>query len=461
MKSIVQKIILLFLLLLFQIESIQKVQLPRINYLHTESSHKWKSLKLNINGGFNPITSNKKKKKILILMSDTGGGHRASAQALDKAMNDIFPNQIDVDILDIWTDHSIWPFNRFVPTYRFLAKYPMLWRASYLYARFPPTRIMTEIVSKITCQNKFESAMLNSNPDLVVSVHPLCQHIPIKIVKKMNKIKDDNKLTIPFVTVVTDLGGAHETWFNRNVDVCFVPSKPVKKVALRTGLSPKQIIQHGLPVRPAFWKPAQSKSSLRNNLKLKQKLNTVLVMGGGDGVGGLKNIANEIANNLSQSKDKSQMIVICGHNKQLTSELTKQPWPNKVNVKIQGFCNNIDEYMGASDCIVTKAGPGTIAEAMIRGLPIVLSSFLPGQEKGNVPYVVDGGFGVYCGNKPKLIASEVSNIFSNSNLLKDMSKKAIDASSPQATRDIAYDLGRIVLRTNDALPKLISKKGGK
>ena len=139
---------------------------------------------MNINGGFNPITSNKKKKKILILMSDTGGGHRASAQALDKAMNDIFPNQIDVDILDIWTDHSIWPFNRFVPTYRFLAKYPMLWRASYLYARFPPTRIMTEIVSKITCQNKFESAMLNSNPDLVVSVHPLCQHIPIKIVKK-------------------------------------------------------------------------------------------------------------------------------------------------------------------------------------------------------------------------------------------------------------------------------------
>lgn len=42
--------------------------------------------------------------------------------------------------------------------------------------------------------------------------------------------------------------------------------------------------------------------------------------------------------------------------------------------------SNMDEWMGAVDCIVTKAGPGTIAEAMVRGLPIMLSAFLPGQE---------------------------------------------------------------------------------
>ena len=49
--------------------------------------------------------------------------------------------------------------------------------------------------------------------------------------------------------------------------------------------------------------------------------------------------------------------------------------------------------MAASNLLVTKAGPGTIAEAMILGLPLVLSTFLPGQESGNVPFVVDGGFG--------------------------------------------------------------------
>ena len=50
-----------------------------------------------------------------------------------------------------------------------------------------------------------------------------------------------------------------------------------------------------------------------------------------------------------------------------------------IYVLIKGFVNNIDQYMAASDCLVTKAGPGTIAESMIRGLPIVLSYFLPGQ----------------------------------------------------------------------------------
>lgn len=54
----------------------------------------------------------------------------------------------------------------------------------------------------------------------------------------------------------------------------------------------------------------------------------------------------------------------------------------RAHTHAQGFVSNMDEWMGAVDCIVTKAGPGTIAEAMIRGLPIMLSAFLPGQEVG-------------------------------------------------------------------------------
>jgi len=57
------------------------------------------------------------KRKVLILMSDTGGGHRASAQALDYSLQQQYPGKIDVDIMDIWTDHANWPFNRFVPMY--------------------------------------------------------------------------------------------------------------------------------------------------------------------------------------------------------------------------------------------------------------------------------------------------------------------------------------------------------
>ena len=37
--------------------------------------------------------------------------------------------------------------------------------------------------------------------------------------------------------------------------------------------------------------------------------------------------------------------------------------------------------------IITKAGPGTISEALICGLPMVLNAFVPCQEEGNIPYV--------------------------------------------------------------------------
>merc|ERR1712146_111054 len=78
----------------------------------------------------------------------------------------------------------------------------------------------------------------------------------------------------------------------------------------------------------------------------------------------------------------------------------------------------------ASNILVTKAGPGTIAEAMIVGLPLVLSTFLPGQEAGNVPYVVDGGFGLYGNEDSACIAECVQTLLNDERRLTQMSKIA-------------------------------------
>lgn len=320
-----------------------------------------------------------KKKKILILMSDTGGGHRASAEALDQALVDQFPGKLDVNIMDIWTDHANPPFNKFVPVYRFLAKYPILWRGFYAYGQFPPTKKLTEIWSWHSNYKIFSKVIKEADPDLVVSVHPLCQLMPISVVKELNAVRPATKLSIPFITVVTDLGGAHSTWFDKRVDFCFVPSDAVKNIAINCGIGGEKILLRGLPVRPSFWKPSESKISLRNSLGLKQDIRTALVMGGGDGVGGLQSIATQLIEKLGKWKNESQVVVICGHNKQVFGKLISHHWPSNVNVVVKGFAPNIDEYMAASDCLVTKAGPGTIAEAMIRGLPLIISSFLPGQ----------------------------------------------------------------------------------
>lgn len=323
------------------------------------------------------------KKKILILMSDTGGGHRASAQALDQALQEQYPGKFSVNILDIWTEHAPAPFNGFVNSYRFLARNPLLWRVMYAYGNFPITKRFTESWSWKWCYGNFRSAMNATQPDLVVSVHPLCNQIPLAIVAEFNKERrskavNDKYFHIPFLTVVTDLGGAHKTWFDRKSDAIFVPSKAVADEARKNKILPDRLIEHGLPVRPSFWKPALPKEKLRHKLGL-SKGKTALLMGGGDGVGSLGAIAERVIQKLSGSPDNSQVIVVCGHNKKLSSSLTSKKWPSNVRVVVKGFVSNVDEYMAASDLLVTKAGPGTIAEAMIRGLPIVLSSFLPGQ----------------------------------------------------------------------------------
>ena len=392
------------------------------------------------------------KKKVLILMSDTGGGHRASAQAIDRSLKEQFPGRIDVDIIDIWTRYARWPFNRFVPTYRYVAQRPMLWRGFYAYGHFPPTKLFTETWSWMSSYWSFKDAIMSRDPDMVVSVHPLCQLMPIWVVEQMNKVRDKSKPAIPFVTVVTDLGGAHNTWFDRRADAVFVPSDAVKNIALTTRVNKDKVIQRGLPIRPSFWKRGETKAVLRKSLGLLGGWKTILLMGGGDGVGGLGLIANEIATKCAKNdQSKTQMVVICGNNEKLKKELRERDYPDNINVVVRGFVDNIHEYMGASDCIVTKAGPGTIAEAMTRGLPIVLSSFLPGQEAGNVPYVVEGGFGLYPGPKPRKIASTVSKLIVDDKRLATMSAKALAAARPEATQEIAKDIGNVVLNNKDKM----------
>mmetsp|Transcript_14874 Transcript_14874/g.20694 ORF Transcript_14874/g.20694 Transcript_14874/m.20694 type:complete len:132 (+) Transcript_14874:118-513(+) len=99
----------------------------------------------------------------------------------------------------------------------------------------------------------------------------------------------------------------------------------------------------------------------------------------------------------------------------------------------------MSEYMAASDCIVTKAGPGTITEANIRGLPIMLSSYLPGQERGNVDFVLKGGFGSFS-KKPEVIAQTVSEWLQDEESLEKMSGLSSKQGNPNATFQIAQEI---------------------
>lgn len=237
---------------------------------------------------------------------------------------------------------------------------------------------------------------------------------------------------------------------SHRVDKCFVPSDALNQAATKRKLKSDQIVQYGLPIRKGFWSDSSktsddSKEAMRKELGLDADLPTVLVVGGGDGMGGISSISKELGKRLGRSgtTPTSQMVVVCGNNAAAKKELEESVWGQGVKTYVKGFVNNMDEWMKASDALVTKAGPGTIAEASICGLPCMMFSFLPGQEEGNIPFVEDAGFGTYSGDA-SVIADTVSSWLENPERLEAMQKAALAAARPQATLDIAKDLADIV-----------------
>ncbi|OMO90651.1 Drug/metabolite transporter [Corchorus olitorius] len=180
-----------------------------------------------------------------------------------------------------------------------------------------------------------------------------------------------------------------------------------------------------------------------------EDLPAVLLMGGGEGMGPIEATARALGDALydeNLGEPTGQILVICGRNKKLASKLLAIDW--KIPVQVKGFVTKMEECMGACDCIITKAGPGTIAEAMIRGLPIILNGYIAGQEAGNVPYVVENGFGKFS-KLPKEIANIVADWFGpKADELKAMSQNALKLAKADAVFKIVHDLHELVRQRN-------------
>ncbi|MBA0703544.1 hypothetical protein Golax_015860 [Gossypium laxum] len=396
-------------------------------------------------------------KKVLILMSDTGGGHRASAEAIKAAFNEEFGDEyqltfalyvkssiLQVFVTDLWSDHTPWPFNQLPKSYNFLVKHGSLWRLTY-YGTAPRVIYQSNFAATSTfIAREVAKGLMKYQPDIIISVHPLMQHVPLRILKSKGLLKK-----IVFTTVVTDLSTCHPTWFHKLVTRCYCPSAEVAKRALKAGLQPSQIKVYGLPIRPSFVKPVRPKIELRRELGMDEDLPAVLLMGGGEGMGPIEATARALEHALydeNLGEPLGQILVICGHNKRLASKLLSIDW--KIPVKVKGFVTKMEECMGSCDCIITKAGPGTIAEAMIRGLPIVLNGFIAGQEVGNVPFVVENGCGKFS-KSPKEIANIISQWFGpKADELKSMSENALRLARPDAVFKIVHDLHQLVRQRN-------------
>ena len=326
-------------------------------------------------------------KRVLFLFSDTGGGHRASALALRDALEASYPGRIECDLVDLFVEAGRLPFCEYPTIYKQvpgshsphrhltaastsphlltfdppqLAENPWSWKAVFDFGDSLFGIWFNELFTTFVCYDDFRRLLKKPpKPDLVVSVHPLLQATPLKALASL----DGGTRTTPFVTVVTDLGSASAQWFDKRVDKCYVPSAALRSLAQRRELRDEQIAQYGLPIRRGFWQGGSDgvgggdKDETRKALGLKTSMPTVLVVGGGDGMGGLSATASAIGEGLGSNAGESQLVVVCGRNEAAVAELGAQAWPSNVRAEILGFVNNMDQVRSNSRVWGLFGGP--------------------------------------------------------------------------------------------------------
>lgn len=385
--------------------------------------------------------------KILILMTEAGGGgHFASAEALRDAFGETAGDRCSVEMVDLWSHYTPPPLNSVPQSYRVLVDdLPWLYKLIYEAGERPEVTEPLMTAAARVLRFPVARAIKKYSPDIVVAVHPLIQQVVLRVVRTMRSY-------IPFVTVVTDLVTIPPVWFSKGVDLCVVPSEEAFEQALRAGLARDQLRLCGLPIRSGFGQPLPPKADLRRRLGLADQP-TALLVGGGEGMGQVSGAAKAIAAQLAVDAVRSesargQLVVICGRNEGLVQELRSHPWP--VPAVIEGYVSSIWEWMAASDVVVTKAGPGTIAEACALGLPVLLTGYIPGQESGNVPFVLRHGCGVYA-EEPDHIAKVVSGwLGPQREIMSQMAANAARVGRPRAATDIAREIIRVLAESRAA-----------
>jgi 1,2-diacylglycerol 3-beta-galactosyltransferase len=362
------------------------------------------------------------KANVLLLFSDTGGGHRSAAEAIIEALKLEYGETINVNMIDFFKDYTPRPFNSLPVLYPAMVRVPQAWGLGYKLSNGGRrSKILTS--SAWPYVRRSIRRLISQNPsDLVLSVHPVASAaIPRATFPQR----------LPFITVVTDMVTTHAFWYNRRTDLCLVPTQQAADRAIRFGLKPEQVRVVGLPVADRFCKPAGDKMALRRNFGWSEKRPLVLLVGGGEGMGPLERTARVIA----EQCPSTSLVIIAGRNKKLERQLKKQEWP--IPTFVYGFVREMPDFMRAADILVTKAGPGTISEALIAGLPMVLYSRLPGQEDGNITHVASNGAGVWA-PKPDQISSAINNWLRSPEQYEEAVQACNNLARPDAARTIAH-----------------------
>ena len=364
--------------------------------------------------------------KILITYVPAGSGHQRAAEAL------FFPLQgkgkpvepVLVDAIQ-WADPFFrWCFGR--GYLGMIQNAPLLWGISYhltdlkLFSR--SVQVLHHL-SNAWHAAALEKLFLESKADWIIGTH----FLPMEVA---GSLKARGRLSARLMTVITDYR-PHTLWIAPGIDEYAVGSESTRQELIRRGVPEQRIRVLGIPVDPKFSQPLD-RSALIQRLGLEAGRFTILVGSGGAGTGPIVPLVQLLAG----IQESIQLMIVAGQNETLFRNLERMRPQVRHPMKTFGFINNMEELMGASDLMVSKPGGLTCAEAMVKGLPLILTEPIPGQESRNAQFLAR--------EKAALLASRleeipglIQNLIRDPESLRQLGERARQLGQPDAADRIA------------------------
>ncbi len=212
-------------------------------------------------------------------------------------------------------------------------------------------------------------------PDFII-----CTHVFAALL--VTYLKEHFPKKIHTIGIVTDFT-IHPFWEDTELDYYVTASELLGNQGIKKGIPPEKLKPFGIPIDPKF-SVKRSKEDAFRELCIPEK-RTVLVMSGSMGFG---NVIDGIKE-LDKLPFEFQIVTICGNNKKLKQQIDKLSLSK--DIYNYGYVNNVDVFMDAADCIVTKPGGLTTSEALAKGLPMIMNNPVPGQEDRNVEFLLNAG----------------------------------------------------------------------
>ncbi|MDI6617938.1 MAG: glycosyltransferase [Clostridiales bacterium] len=319
-------------------------------------------------------------KKILILTASAGGGHNSAAKALKEAFDIEDCECAIVDSLKFVSPM----LDRIVSRgYEKSAKYiPQTYGSFYKLSAGMMKKNNFDTLLKQVMGKKILNLVLSKKPDAIIGTHPFPT-------MALMKYKEVGRIDVPVISVLTDYT-AHPAYVQNNVDAYIVGDTDVAYLLREFGVSMDKVYPFGIPVSRNFIQRSNVEL-VKEEFQLEDKF-TVILMGGSFGAGNMRDCLLDL---ISSDYD-FQIIVITGHDYSLKEKLNKLVSNINSNkpIRILGFTKEMPELLTIGDVLVTKPGGLTTTEAMLKGIPMVIPYYIPGQEEENIDYLLNNGLAI-------------------------------------------------------------------